>query len=63
MALRYRVRFAAAVLAGIAAGVFQLLIPLYLIAAIDQALGLALPIDDIRNAATIRIGTPHALAA
>jgi ATP-binding cassette subfamily B protein len=37
MALRYRVRFPAAV---IAAGVFQLLIPLYLGAAIDQALGL-----------------------
>jgi ATP-binding cassette subfamily B protein len=40
MALRYRVRFPAAVLAVIAAGVFQLLIPLYLGAAIDQALGL-----------------------
>jgi ATP-binding cassette subfamily B protein len=40
MALRYRVRFPAAVLAVIAAGVFQLLIPRYLGNAIDQALGL-----------------------
>ena len=40
MALRYRLRFPAAVLAVIAAGVFQLLIPLYLGAAIDQSLGL-----------------------
>jgi ATP-binding cassette subfamily B protein len=40
MALRYRVRFPAAVLAVIAAGVFQLLIPRYLGQAIDQALGL-----------------------
>lgn len=40
MALRYRVRFPAAVLAVIAAGVFQLLIPRYLGEAIDQALGL-----------------------
>ncbi len=40
MAPRYRVRFPAAVLAVIAAGVCQLLIPLYLGAAIDQALGL-----------------------
>ena len=39
MALRYRVRFPAAVLAVIAAGVFQLLIPLYLGEAIDHALG------------------------
>jgi len=39
MALRYRVRFPAAVLAVIAAGVFQLLIPRYLGEAIDQALG------------------------
>ncbi|MBI4205363.1 MAG: hypothetical protein HY527_10090, partial [Betaproteobacteria bacterium] len=40
MALAYRVRFPAAVLAVIAAGVFQLLIPRYLGEAIDQALGL-----------------------
>ena len=39
MALRYRVRFPAAVLAVFAAGVFQLLIPLYLGEAIDHALG------------------------
>ena len=38
MALRYRVRFPAAVLAVIAAGVFQLLIPLYLGAAMMAAL-------------------------
>ncbi|MBI3918736.1 MAG: ABC transporter ATP-binding protein [Betaproteobacteria bacterium] len=40
MALRYRVRFPAAVLAVIAAGVFQLLIPRFLGQAIDQAAGL-----------------------
>src|SRR6185436_18158704 len=40
MALGYRVRFPAAVLAVIAAAVFQLLIPRYLGKAIDQALGL-----------------------
>src|ERR1700688_1872815 len=40
MALRYRVRFPAAVLAVIGAGVFQLLIPRFLGRAIDQATGL-----------------------
>ena len=40
MALGYRVRFPAAVLAVIAAGVFQLLIPRFLGEAIDQAAGL-----------------------
>ena len=40
MALGYRVRFPAAVLAVIAAGVFQLLVPRFLGHAIDQAAGL-----------------------
>ena len=51
MALRYRVRFPAAVLAVIVAAVFQLLIPRYLGSAIDQALGL-LPAAQAAGGAT-----------
>jgi len=40
MALRYRVRFPAAIVTVIAAGVFQLLIPRYLGQAVDHATGM-----------------------